>query len=885
MAGSESLIVYDFPMADDQASIGDGETVGRGPETSRPSYERFSPGDVLDDRYRIVALLGKGGMGEVYRADDLKLGQPVALKFLPRDVYNASAIQRLYKEVRLGRKISHPNVCRLYDVGEWQGNHFVTMELIDGEDLASLLRRIGQIPHGKAVELAQDICAGLAAAHGLGVVHRDLKPANIMIDGRGNAIITDFGLASLAEDLEGRSEVAGTPAYMAPEQLRGGEVTHKSDLYSLGLILYEMFTGHRKFEGRSIDEIRRLHESSDSSITSRETKSVDPVIQQVVVRCLEPDPNERPRSIHSVIAALPGADPLQAAVEAGDTPSPEMVAAAGRSGELSVGQGIGLVIAALSLLLAVVWLKERTELYGVRPLPKHPRVLEAEAKQTLELTGFTGQVRDTSYYLGLEREWVLAPPDQRKAFDVTTVLPSPLAFYYRQSPEALVPFWGNVGDRRVLPDDPPNTLPGMARVTLSPEGRLSNLLIVPDIEGLVTGIEPRWERLFERAGLDYGAAREVDPRLPAPVGSDRRVSWETRYLGEDGRQVRVDAAALGGQIVWFDVAPPWQGEALRDRLSYSLFSFAAPADVVVTIVIIIALVSAIWFARRNLRRGRGDRKGAVRLWIAVFLALSSSYLLRADLHGPLPHTWLVMTERIGLALYRAFVIAILYLAIEPYLRRRWPTLLVSWSRLLAGRWRDPLVGRHVLIGAIGAILVAVLDALPRVLSSDAAVAPGAWQSTLTSGRQALALAIGAVASGVLPAFVLCALMVGVAVLFHRRIAGAAGVGILIVLVPFLGAMASGEVTPWLIVSVVLPAVIITAILFRVGLLAAFVYFATERLIDFPLTLDTDAFFFPTSALVLGVLFALLAWGFAVSIDAAPQRIAALESAGSLEREV
>ena len=368
-------------MADETGSWIAGEkTVARDPSTPRPSYERFSPGDVLDERYRIVALLGKGGMGEVYRADDLKLGQPVALKFLPRDVFDSSAIERLYGEVRLGRKISHPNVCRLYDIGEWKGNHFVTMEYIDGEDLASLLRRIGQLPRGKAVELAQNICAGLAAAHGIGVVHRDLKPANIMIDGRGNAIITDFGLAALAEELEGRREMAGTPEYMAPEQLHGGEVTHKSDLYSLGLILYEMFTGRRKYEGSSVAEIRRLHESSDPTSISRETKSIDPVIQQVVVRCLEPDPAERPRSIHSVIAALPGADPLQAAVDAGETPSPAMVAAAGRSGELPVRSVAALVLAGILLLGAAVWLKQRTELYGVRPLPNHPRVLEASSR-------------------------------------------------------------------------------------------------------------------------------------------------------------------------------------------------------------------------------------------------------------------------------------------------------------------------------------------------------------------------------------------------------------------------------------------------------------------------------------------------------------------------
>src|SRR5437870_12887040 len=154
-------------------------------------------------------------MGEVYRADDLKLGQSVALKFLAHHGDSA----RLYEEVRIGRQISHPNVCRLYDIAEVDGHLFITMEFVDGEDLASLLRRIGRLPAEKALSLTRDICSGLAAAHEKGVIHRDLKPANVMIDGRGRARVTDFGLALAGAT---SSDGAGTPAYMAPEQLAGG---------------------------------------------------------------------------------------------------------------------------------------------------------------------------------------------------------------------------------------------------------------------------------------------------------------------------------------------------------------------------------------------------------------------------------------------------------------------------------------------------------------------------------------------------------------------------------------------------------------------------------------------------------------------------------------
>src|SRR5499427_8442956 len=205
---------------------------------------RFLPGRLLAGRYRIIALLGKGGMGEVYRADDLTLGQPVALKFLPEEAMrDEGLLERFRNEVRIARRVSHPNVCRVYDVGEVDGHTFFTMEYVDGEDLASLLRRIGRLPADKALEIARQLCAGLAAAHAKGVLHRDLKPANIMLDGRGHVRISDFGLAVFADERREPHVIAGTPAYMAPEQLDGRGATIRSDVYALGLILYEIFTG------------------------------------------------------------------------------------------------------------------------------------------------------------------------------------------------------------------------------------------------------------------------------------------------------------------------------------------------------------------------------------------------------------------------------------------------------------------------------------------------------------------------------------------------------------------------------------------------------------------------------------------------------------------
>src|SRR6186997_2309059 len=235
-------------------------------------HGRFEPGAIFDDRYRIIGRVGKGGMGDVYRADDLKLGQPVALKFLPESVDRDPArLTQLHTEVRMARQVSHPNVCRVYDVGEFDGHTFLSMEYVDGEDLASLLRRIGRFPQDRAIELSRQICAGLAAAHDRGVVHRDLKPANIMLDGSGRIRITDFGLAGAS----GEVLRAGTPAYMAPEQLAGGQVTPRSDIYALGLVMYELFTGRRGLDAANLAELIAKREQAAITLPTDIVRDLD----------------------------------------------------------------------------------------------------------------------------------------------------------------------------------------------------------------------------------------------------------------------------------------------------------------------------------------------------------------------------------------------------------------------------------------------------------------------------------------------------------------------------------------------------------------------------------------------------------------------------------
>ena len=237
---------------------------------------RFPPGYIFATRYRIVSMLGRGATGEVYRADDLKLGQRVALKLLaPTSGMHRRFVERFIGEVRLARDIAHPNVCRVYDIGEAESWHYLSMEYIDGETLGSLLRRIGSLPAEKALDVARQLCAGLAAAHDRGVLHRDLKPGNIMLDGRGQVRIVDLGFATPIADP--KSDVAGTPAYMAPEQLRGEYASERSDLFALGAVLYEVFTGHRLFRARSFAE--RLASAEGGPPALARLAGIDPAVE------------------------------------------------------------------------------------------------------------------------------------------------------------------------------------------------------------------------------------------------------------------------------------------------------------------------------------------------------------------------------------------------------------------------------------------------------------------------------------------------------------------------------------------------------------------------------------------------------------------------------
>jgi predicted Ser/Thr protein kinase len=694
---------------------------------------QYVAGTTLADRYRIVSLLGKGGMGEVYRAEDLRLNQTVALKFLPVAMMEDEvARDRFYQEVRLAREISHANVCRVFDVGEMDGRLFLTMEYVDGEDLASLLRRIGQFPQPKGLDIARQMCAGLAAAHDHGVLHRDLKPGNIMLDGRGRVRITDFGLAALSENMGGEEVSAGTPAYMAPEQLAGVEVTQRSDIYSLGLVMYEIFTGKKAYEAASIGELLRLRESSSPSSISALVKDIDPLTERVIQRCLEKDPAKRPASAIQVAAALPGGDPLAAALAAGETPSPAMVAASGEKEGLRPAIAWACLALTIVGLAVVALLSNKISIINLVPMPMSGEVLSAKARELTSALGYTNLPVDSSYGFGRYGGFLdyIRDHDQstHRWDQLKTGMPPAVAFWYRESPQYMAnsTFTWVAG---AFPDAPPVRLSGMVQEFFSADGRLMGFLAVPPQQDTSTDAAPAadWAPLFAAAGFNPKNFHSAPPQWTPLVTSDAREAWLGTWPGHPDLTLRIEAAAYRGKPVYFELVSAWD---TPDRMREDQHTTGQKIQTGIGIgflTLVIAL--GVVLARKNVRAGRSDWKGAGRIALFAFLMTLVSGILFAH-HIPTLGELSLLLMILGWALIVAGAVWLLYVALEPHVRKRWPSSLISWSRLLAGEVLDAVVGRDLLVGGLTGILWAVVLRIRNLIPEWTGKTPDPPDSTI-----------------------------------------------------------------------------------------------------------------------------------------------------------
>jgi serine/threonine-protein kinase len=499
-----------------------------------------------------------------------------------------------------------------------------------------------------------------------------------MIDGRGQVLITDFGLAGIAGRIEGGEIRNGTPAYMAPEQFAGTEVSVRSDIYSLGLILHEMFTGALPKEGTL-------------------SQAMDPAVERVIQRCLEPDPRRRPASALAVAAALPGGDPLAAALAAGETPSPEMVAAAGENDGISVRAAVIWLALCLAGLVAVVAAGSSLSVLSATPAEFSPDVLAEKARELLVQLGYPNRPQDRASGFLYANNFVRYGQRKEKPevfrAQIAKGQPGPLYFWYRQSP---LPFAPIGGDGVVTVNDPPMTRAGMLEVHLDLTGRLIHLhAVTPQRDTTPQQSPPDWTVLLRAAGIDLARFRAVEPEWLPPDPADARAAWQGAYAQAPNVPIRVEAAAWRGRPIYFQVIGPWIEPDSAQPLGQTAGERATQWISIILAIVVVAV--AAWLAWRHWTSGRGDLRGASRLAALVVAANFISWVLKAP-HTLTPDESGRIMWGLAMALFLGCFYWVVYVALEPLVRRRWPQSLISWTRLLSGGLRDPLVGGHVLIG-------------------------------------------------------------------------------------------------------------------------------------------------------------------------------------------
>jgi serine/threonine-protein kinase len=841
-------------------------------ETHPESGKRvwLTPGTILAGRYRIVSFLSRGGMGDVYRAEDLTLGHPVALKFLPPTLASDPVErERFLAEVRITRQLSHPNICRVYDIAKSDGRYFLSMEYIDGEDLSSLLKRIGYLPPEKALEIARQLLSGLGAAHESGILHRDLKPSNIMLDGRGHVRIMDFGLATMATpDAEGRDsdEVLGTPAYMSPEQFAGKRASMRSDIYALGLVLYEIYCGKRAFRSATLAELKQQKETQTPKSPSELRPGVDPDIDRLIMRCIERNPAQRPGSVRELASAFGGGDLLVNALAAGETPSPELVAAFGSKEGLRLRTAVALFLIFAVVSVAAILIGPRTNFLERAPAGKAPAVLQDRARQYVREAGYSSEAADTVSGLDYDSaliEYIRDTDKSPNRWDKVNAQRG-ITLWYRQSPR---PIERKQIGSFISPTEPPAEHSGEIVVRVDLEGRLKSFDAVPESVKSPTAKSPGtmdWTSFFSQAGLEIAQWTPVPPQWNPDYYADSLAAWEGSLPEDPNTRLRIEAASYAGKPVRFVFVGPWTQPPRMPPVIVD--TGLAPMNRGAVVITVLVFGAALFFARRNLRLGRGDRRGANTIAAVILINVAVSWVLNEH-HVTTSWELVLLFQAVSTNLVVAIGLWVCYMALEPAVRRRWPEILVASTRVMSGQWRDPRVGREILIGSVAGACNAIITrmtlllpswlGLPEALPNERAIgytfAQGFSISTLFNG-------IGWSVFNTL--FMLFLFLLGRTLLRRNWLAAVAAS--LFFAVP---AVLSADTPVISGIGALLMGCLLFAVMMRAGALAATtLYIVSSVFLMFPITFQLSVWYSSIGFLALAWVVLIAAFGFFVSIQ-------------------
>jgi serine/threonine-protein kinase len=808
----------------------------------------FSPGTEIMGRYTISSLLGHGGVGAVYLAYDQVLNKAVALKFIRNSLF-AEQRSRIEAEVALAQQVTHVNVCRVHDLNIEHRPAYLSMEYIDGEDLERTLQRVGRIVPDRALQIASDICAGLCAAHDKGVIHRDLKPQNVMVDSAGIARLTDFGLGRLSAIRESGGVIAGTPFYMSPEQANGQAATEQSDLFSLGVVLYELYTGEFPISldgGGSPLNWERSRIVPPSEIVPQIERNVE----QTIIRCLEFAPEDRPSSAHAVLQGLTG----------------ERAASSGRTAVYNAPAGriypIRWLAAATIVGLVAGWLVSS----GFRLVERidftKPSVADYKqaATQLIGELGYTVQNGPGTSDFGF---------DYDSSFVNDPSAPGQtISFWYRQCSQPLVPRRFTISREhstaQIRFDDPPWTEPGMLGVRIAADGTLREFRAVPELLGrndeVRTPTQKRLALLFSNAGMDIAdferGALEGIQTAASPVVAETR-SYRSK---SDPTAANVYVSIAGEDILWFsrtnDGLPKRDAKRAGNKINEAIY-----------LLLMVCGIVGCFLARRNLALGRTDRRGAWRASVIIFVASLISWCFSAS-HLPL-FEGEVQLAQFGFAnaLFWAGTLWLVYLSFEPFLRQEHARGMLSWNRAVNGQWRNPLVARDILVGCMfGTLLTPTLGTLHRALRTwigapERFEIPPLDLGTLEYPAYMVAMVANALMNGIYSAFILLLLPSVVSKALGNKWLGIAAAWL--VFTVLFGLFYGSGITPWSdqVAWLAYMGVWAAAYLFvvqRFGLLATIAMVATLQMVFFtPSTLHWDRWYAATGAATYAAMAAVI----------------------------